>query len=289
MLRHNFALGFWRLDDAKLSQQQTIELVEKALDLGITTMDHADIYGEYKCEKLFGDALQNHSHLRDKMQIVSKCGIKFECDFTPNNKVKHYDLSPASIIESAENSLRNLRTDYLDLLLVHRPSPLMNAEAIAETFETLRKEGKVKEFGVSNFTPSQFNLLNSYIPLKTNQVEISVLHTDTFYDGTLDQLQQHKVRPMAWSPLAGGKIFNPETAKEKELVAFMQTLVAKYNVNSIDQIAMAWLLKHPTKPQVIIGSQNISRLENTVKSQEIDLDIQDWFKILEISNGHEAP
>jgi predicted oxidoreductase len=165
----------------------------------------------------------------------------------------------------------------------------MNAEVIAETFEKLRKEGKVKEFGVSNFTPSQFNLLNSYIPLKTNQVEISVLHTDTFYDGTLDQLQQHKIRPMAWSPLAGGKIFDPETAKEKELVAFMQTLVAKYNVNSIDQIAMAWLLKHPAKPQVIIGSQNISRLENTVKSQEINLDVQDWFKILEISNGHEAP
>lgn len=223
------------------------------------------------------------------MQIVSKCGIKFECDFTPSNKVKHYDLSAESIIESAENSLKNLRTDYLDLLLVHRPSPLMNAEIIAETFEKLRKEGKVKEFGVSNFTPSQFDLLNSYIPLKTNQVEISVLHTDTFYDGTLDQLQQHKIRPMAWSPLAGGKIFNPETAKEKELATFMQTLVAKYNVNSIDQIAMAWLLKHPANPQVIIGSQNISRLENTVSSQDIDLDIQDWFKILEISNGHEAP
>ncbi|ASG68562.1 oxidoreductase [Francisella halioticida] len=252
-------------------------------------MDHADISGEYKCEKLFGDALQNHSHLLDKMQIVSKCGIKFECDSTPNNKVKHYNLSQASIVESAENSLRNLCTDYLDLLLVHRPSPLMNAEVIANSFKQLRKEGKVKEFGVSNFTPSQFNLLNSYIPLKTNQVEVSVLHTDTFYDGTLDQLQQRKIRPMAWSPLAGGKIFDPKTVKEKELVAFIQTLVTKYSVNSIDQIAMAWLLKHPANPQVIIGSQNISRLENTVKSQEIDLDVQDWFKILEISNGYEAP
>jgi predicted oxidoreductase len=196
MLKNNFALGFWRLDDAKISANQTIELVEKALELGVTTMDHADIYGEYRCEKLFGDALKDHSHLRDKMQIVSKCGIKFECDFTPNNKVKHYDLSAGSIRESAENSLKNLRTDYLDLLLVHRPSPLMDANEIADTFKNLQKEGKVKEFGVSNFTPSQFELLNNLIPLKTNQVEISVFHTDTFYDGTLDQLQKYGVRPM---------------------------------------------------------------------------------------------
>ncbi|MGQ4001426.1 aldo/keto reductase [Francisellaceae bacterium CB300] len=289
MLKNNFALGFWRLDNAKISANQTIELVEKALELGVTTMDHADIYGEYKCEKLFGDALKDHSHLRDKMQIVSKCGIKFECDFTPNNKVKHYDLSAESIRESVENSLKNLRTDYLDLLLVHRPSPLMDANEIADTFKNLQKEGKVKEFGVSNFTPSQFELLNSHIQLHTNQVEISVLHTDTLYDGTLDQLQKYGVRPMAWSPLAGGRIFNPQTAQEKQLCDFMGSLVGKYNAQSIDQIAMAWLLKHPANTQVIIGSQKVSRLEQSVKSQDIDLSVQDWFKILEISNGHEAP
>ncbi|QLE79543.1 oxidoreductase [Francisella sp. Scap27] len=288
MLKNNFALGFWRLDDAKLNDNQIVELVEKAIDLDITTLDHADIYGEYKCEKIYGKALKNHSHLRDKVQIVSKCGIKFACKATPKNLVKHYDLSRESIIESAENSLKNLGTDHLDLLLVHRPSPLMDVEVIARTFEHLQKQGKVKAFGVSNFTPSQFELLNSHIPLHTNQVEISVLHTDTFYDGTLDQLQKHKVRPMAWSPLAGGRIFNPENATEKNVQACLQTIADKHNA-TIDQIAMAWLLKHPSNPQVIIGSQNINRLENTVNSQNIELNVQEWFKILEVSNGHEAP
>jgi len=288
MLQNNFALGFWRLDDAKLNDNQIIELVEKAIDLGITTMDHADIYGEYKCEKIYGKALKNHTHLREKVQIVSKCGIKFACDATPQNLVKHYDLSKESIIESAENSLKNLGTDYLDLLLVHRPSPLMDAEVIAKTFEDLQKQGKVKAFGVSNFTASQFELLNSHIPLHTNQVEISVLQTDTFYNGTLDQLQKHKVRPMAWSPLAGGRVFNPETAVERNIQDCLKNIADKHNA-TIDQIAMAWLLKHPSKPQVIIGSQNISRLENTVNSQNIELSVQEWFKILEVSNGHEAP
>jgi predicted oxidoreductase len=165
----------------------------------------------------------------------------------------------------------------------------MNADSIAETFTKLKQQGKVKSFGVSNFTTSQFDLLNSYIPLQTNQVEISVLHTDTMYDGTLDQLQKNKIRPMAWSPLAGGRIFSPKTTKEQDLQKFLQELVVKYKAVSIDQIAMAWLLKHPSNIQVIIGSQNISRLENTVNSQNIELSVQDWFKILEISNGFEAP
>ena len=289
MLLGNFALGFWRLDDANLKNTEILSLVEKSLDLGITTMDHADIYGAYRCEKLFGDALKGQNALRDKMQLVSKCGIKFNSQATPDHLVKHYNLSRESIVKSVDNSLNNLGVDYLDLLLIHRPSPLMDPHEIADTFHELKNKGKVKEFGVSNFSISQFDLLNSYVPLKTNQIEISLLHLDAFKDGTLDQMQKHKIRPMAWSPLAGGRIFKPESVKEQALHDFMQSLVAKYNAKSIDQIAIAWLLKHPSNIQVIIGTQNIDRLIRASESENIQLELQDWFKLLEISQGHKVP
>ena len=289
MLLGNFSLGFWRLADAKLTSSETLSLVQKALDLGVKTMDHADIYGEYRCEKLFGEALKGQNSLRDKMQLVSKCGIKFNCEATPNNLVKHYDLSAKSIRNSVENSLTNLNTDYLDLLLVHRPSPIMDVQEIADTFYRLKKEGKVLNFGVSNFTTSQFELLNRYVNLQTNQIEISLLNLNSLYDGTLDQTQKHGIRPMAWSPLAGGKIFKPETEQQKKLHDEMHSLLTKYNAKSIDQIAMAWLLKHPANIQIILGTQNISRLQTAVESSKIDLDVQDWFKLLEISQGYAVP
>jgi predicted oxidoreductase len=216
------------------------------------------------------------------MYLVSKCGIKFKCDFTPNNLVKHYDLSADSIITSVNNSLANLGCDYLDLLLVHRPSPLMNVDEIAETFYQLQREGKVKQFGVSNFTPSQFDLLNSRIPLLTNQIEFSVLANQALFDGSLDQLQQYKLRPMAWSPLAGGKIFNSD---KPQLTQLLQELADKYAV-SVEQIALAWILRHPSNIQIVLGTQKSSRLINTLAAQHIELDIQDWFAILETVNGY---
>ena len=216
-------------------------------------MDHADIYGEYKCEKLFGDALRDNMHLRDKMTIVSKCGIKFACDYTPNNIIKHYDLSKESIEKSVNDSLKNMHIDNLDLLLVHRPSPLMNFDEIARIFENLRKQGKVKDFGVSNFTKAQFETLNSRIKLKTNQIECSVLNNNALYDGTLDQAQQLDFRPMIWSPLAGGSLFNPKTNKEILMIKTLKEMSSKYNC-TIDQLAFAWLLRLPSNPMPILGT-----------------------------------
>ena len=288
MIQGNFSLGFWRLDDAKLSINETDRLIKTALENGISVMDHADIYGAYKCEKLFGDALKDNMHLRDEMTIVSKCGIKFACDYTPNNIVKHYDLSKESIEKSVNDSLKNMHIDNLDLLLVHRPSPLMNFDEIAQTFENLRKQGKVKDFGVSNFTKSQFEALNSCIELKTNQVECSVLNNNALYDGTLDQAQQLGFRPMIWSPLAGGSLFNPKTSKEILMIETLKEMSSKYNC-TIDQLAFAWLLKLPSNPMPILGTQKIDRVVSAIKSANINIELQDWFKILEVSNGCEAP
>ncbi len=288
-LSNEFALGFWRLDDANLALNALESLVLSALDNNVTVMDHADIYGEYRCEAIFGQLLKAKPSLREKMTIVSKCGIKFACEATPNVATKHYDLSAKSIKTSVENTLRNLNTDVLDVLLVHRPSPIMDVDEIAESFSRLKHEGKVKAFGVSNFTPSQFDLLNSRIELMTNQIEYSLLHANPMYDGTLDQLQQYRVRPMAWSPLAGGALFSPSSETQQKMVQKLQSLLAKYEADSIDQIALAWILKHPAKVMPVLGTQNQARFENALKAKDITLSLEDWFAILEIANGCEVP
>ncbi|WP_119329048.1 aldo/keto reductase [Cysteiniphilum halobium] len=288
-LLNEFALGFWRLDDAKLSQNALESLVLSALDHNVTVMDHADIYGEYRCEAIFGQLLKAKPSLRDKMTIVSKCGIKLHCAATPNVVTKHYDLSAKSIKTSVENTLKNLNIDVLDVLLVHRPSPIMDVNEIADSFAELKHAGKVKAFGVSNFTSSQFDLLNSRIELITNQIEYSLLHTSPMYDGTLDQLQQYRLRPMAWSPLAGGALFSPKLETQKKMVQKLQSLLPKYNADSIDQIALAWILRHPAKVMPVLGTQNQKRFENALKAKDIKLSLEDWFAILEIANGCEVP
>jgi len=201
--------GYWRLMDWNLSNEEVVKLIEEAYELGITTIDHADIYGNFCCEEKFGEALKLKRGLREKLQIVTKCGIKFPTANRPENKSHCYDTSKEHIIKSAERSLKNFNTDYLDLLLIHRVDALLNPEEVAEAFTKLKNEGKVRYFGVSNFLPAQFNMLNSYLDdkLVTNQVEISPLCLDAFEDGTLDLMLEKRVKPMAWSPLAGGRLF----------------------------------------------------------------------------------
>ena len=288
MLRGSFALGFWRLLEAKLSIPQLDDLVNSAVDSGIIIMDHADVYGQYQCEEIFGKVLKNNPSLRPKIQLVSKCGIKFNCPTTPQYAIKHYDLSAKSITASVNNSLKNLGTEYLDVLLIHRPSPLMNADEIGETLTQLRLEGKVRTFGVSNFTPSQFALLESRVHLITNQVQFSPLYNQPFYDGTLDQLQENHLRPMAWSPLAGGRLFYPTTDKEVAMAGLLTELAAKYNAK-IEQIALAWILKHPTQIIPILGTQNVARIKDAAAATQVDLEVEDWFKVLEVANGSRVP
>ncbi|UII56749.1 aldo/keto reductase [Cytobacillus spongiae] len=279
--------GLWRLADWNMNSEETLKLIEACLELGITTFDHADIYGNYSCEGLFGEALQLNPRLREKMEIVTKCGIKLLSDKHPEHKVKHYDTSQAHILKSVENSLSRLKTDYIDVLLIHRPDPFMNPEEVAEAFTRLKTEGKVKHFGVSNFTPSQFRMLSSYLdfPLVTNQVEISVSHLHAFEDGTIEQCLENRVAPMAWSPLAGGQIFQAHDEKSLRLRKTLEEVGKELGGIELDQVMYAWLLNHPARMIPIAGSGNYNRIKAAVEATKIQMTRQQWFKIWIASTG----
>lgn len=191
--------GHWRLMDWKMTKEELLHFTEEVMDLGITTIDTADIYGGFSCEEAFGDALKLKKGLREKLTIVTKCGIVFPCENRPQFETHHYDNTRKHILKSAETSLKNFGTDYLDLLLIHRPSPFMDPAEVSEAFKELYVSGKVRNFGVSNYENSKFEMLSSYMeyPLVTNQVEISPLHLDVFQDGTMDNLMTRGLYPMA--------------------------------------------------------------------------------------------
>lgn len=278
--------GWWRLLGWDMNAQQIVGRLNECLELGITTHDHADIYGDYRVEEAFGAALKISPALRDNIQLVSKCGIRLVSPGRPQHRRKAYDTSTAHLIRSAEQSLRNLHTDHLDLLLVHRPSPIMDADAIAEAFNQLRISGKVREFGVSNFSPSQFDLLQSRLDfaLVTNQLQISVLCHDAFHDGSLEQAQRLRHAPMAWSPLAGGKLFTEQSPRMDHIRAVMSN-IAQVHHASLDQIALAWLLHHPARILPVVGSQSSERVRVAAHSTLIKLSNDEWFDIWEVAGG----
>jgi len=282
-----FVMGYWRLMDWNISVQALVDFIEAHLDLGITTVDHADIYGGYACEAAFGEALKRAPQLRERMEIVTKCGIATTA--RSENALGHYITDSAHIIRSAEQSLKNLATDHIDLLLIHRPDPLMDADDVADAFLTLHKSGKVSHFGVSNFTPHQFALLQSRLPftLTTNQVEISPVHQPLLLDGTLDQLQQLRVRPMAWSCLGGGRLFNDITFQplRDELAQVAQEL----NASSIEEVVYAWILRLPSQPLPIIGSGKIERVRAAIAAEHLQLTRQQWFRIRKAALGYDVP
>ncbi len=280
---------------------QIRELIDRCLEWGITSFDHADIYGDYTCEGLFGAALAEAPALREQIQIIDKCGIRLVSDRRPQHQMHDYDTSAAHIIASVNHSLKQLHTDYLDVLLIHRPDPLMDADDVAQAFIDLHQAGKVRHFGVSNFTPSQFNLLASRLPfpLVTNQVEISVLHLDPFTDGTLDQCQQLRIAPMAWSPLAGGRLFQsqnhqpqnhqPQNDRTQRVRAALQQVGEQLNGATTDQVAFAWLLTHPAKIIPILGTGKIDRIQSAVAAEKLRLSREQWFTIWTASTGAEVP
>lgn len=280
-------MGYWRLMEWGMTSQQLVEFIEQHLEWGISTVDHADIYGGYLCEAEFGKALRLQPSLRDRLELVTKCGIATTAD--PQHALGHYITDAAHITHSAENSLRHFNTDYLDLLLIHRPDPLMDADEVAGAFLHLHQSGKVKHFGVSNFTPAQYSLLQSRLPftLATNQVEISPVHQPLLLDGTLDQCQQMRVRPMAWSCLAGGRILTaPEYQPLRDELLLIQDETAAEN---IEQLIYAWIMQLPARPLPIIGSGNIQRVEAAAKSMDIRLTRQQWFRIRKAALGFDVP
>lgn len=280
--------GAWRLAEWQLSPQNRLRWIEENLALGISSFDHADIYGGYQVESLFGEALALAPALRQRIQLVSKCGIKLVSPARPQNRFHCYDTSFAHVRASVEESLRALRSDHLDLLLIHRPDVLMDAAELAGTFEALQREGKVKQVGVSNFTPPQLELLHARTPLATNQVELSPLHLDPLHDGTLDQCQRLGLRPMIWSPLAGGRLFSGDDERARRVRDELTRLAGELGV-ALTTVVFAWLLRHPSRPLPIVGSRRIDAAREAVAALDLRLTPEQWYRVWTASAGHEVP
>jgi predicted oxidoreductase len=286
------AYGAWRLlDDGQGGNiQQVLALIQTCLDHGITTFDHADIYGGYRVEEAFGAALRAHPALRQRMELVTKCGIMLVNPARPGNRLKHYDYSRQHIVESVERSLRNLATDSIDVLLLHRPSPLLDPDEVAEAQRQLVAQGKVRHLGVSNFTPAQFDALSSRLdqPLVTNQVELHPLRQEPFLDGTLDQCLQRRISPMAWSPLAGGRLVKGEGEAERRVRAVLTELGRQYGAE-LDQVVYAWLLRHPARIIPVLGTQRPERIISAARALSLNMDTQDWFAVWSAALGAPVP
>lgn len=279
--------GLWRLTEWQMDVRQRVQWIEQALELGITSFDHADIYGDYRAETLFGEALKSAPALRGRMQLVTKCGIRLRSAQRPY-QVNHYDTSATYVRAQVEQSLINLGTDRLDLVLIHRPDYLMDAAELAETFSTLTREGKVAHWGVSNHTTSQFALLNQHYPLATNQIELSPLMLDALDDGTLDQAQQLGLRPMIWSPLGGGRLFTGKDAQAVRVREEMTSIAARLGT-SLATLAYAWILHHPSRSRPITGTGRIEGLREAVAALDVHIGGEDWYAIWTANKGHPVP
>lgn len=274
----------WGSWGKQLPKKGMIELMHHCIENGLTTFDHADIYGSYSTEADFGKAFTDSGIPRESIQLVSKCGIQLTRG--RDNKINHYQYDKDYLIWSAEQSLKKLRTDYLDLLLLHRPSPLMEPFEMAEALQHLLDSGKVKQIGVSNFTPSQVALLEKAIPVTANQVEFSLTHDKPMYDGTFDDCIAGKRLAMAWSPL--GNLFREKSERTKRVQKAMEPLMEKYGADE-SQLLLAWILRHPAKIYPVIGTTNKERIALSAKATEMELELQDWFALLVASQGHDVP
>lgn len=279
--------GMWRMTEWDMTPQQRLDFIEQCIALGVTSFDHADIYGGYGVEGLFGEALALKPSLRGQIQLVSKCGIKLISGRRPAHTIQHYDTSAAHIVASVENSLKELRTDYLDLLLIHRPDPLMDFDEVAATFQRLRAEGKVKEFGVSNFSRHQFETLHKRIPLATNQVEFSPLHLAPLFDETFDGLQDMAVQPMIWSPLGGGRLFTAGDEQGERLRLKIKEIADELN-RPFASVVFAWIMQLPCKPVPLTGSGRLESIKVAVEATQFQLSKPQWFEILRAARGHEV-
>lgn len=280
----------WGRWGAAFSTDQYKAITEACLAADITTFDHADIYGDYSTEAEFGEMLRPSPSLRQKMQIITKCGIKMPVASRPGFHIKSYDTSREYILHCAELSLQNLHTDYLDVLLIHRPSPLMHPEEIASAFNRLKEQGKVLHFGVSNFTPSQTALLHKYFPVEINQLEVSLLHMEPLHNGQLDYCLQEKIIPMAWGPLGSGRLFIPGE-KDEQATRIRKTasaLAEKYKV-SLESILLAFLHRHPAGIIPVLGTSKPERLLEAMQTSSLRLEAEEWFMLWEASAGHEVP
>lgn len=282
--------GAWRLaDDSNKSLDNVRQKIDICLEQGITSFDHADIYGGYQCEAVFGQALKDDKSLRGNIELISKCDIALVSESFPDRRLKYYDTSSAYISMSVENSLAKLNTDYLDLLLIHRPDPLMDAAETGAALDKLIDDGKIRSVGISNFQSWDWRLLQANMkhPLVVNQIEMSLLCRESFLDGTLANMQIDKIKAMAWSPLAGGNLFGDSEAALR-LKPLLERLANDHSCG-IDAIAVAWLLHHPAQVLPIVGTNNIERMKKLSRATDISLDRETWFELWCAATGQEVP
>jgi predicted oxidoreductase len=278
----------WRMNDWSLSVEERVAFIEQCLELGVTTFDHADIYGDYQVESLFGEAIAAEPSLRSRMQLVSKCGIRLVSARRRGHAINSYDTSHDHVVASVDRSLAALRTDHLDLLLIHRPDFLMDPAALAGTLAELRAAGKVLHAGVSNHSPSQLALLHRHFPVATNQIELSPLHLAPLADGTLDQCLDLGLRPMIWSPLAGGRLLTGDDEQARRVRDVLVELGQRHGV-SATTIAFAWLLRHPSRPVPITGTRRIDGLRDAVAALGVSLEAEEWYRVWVAGAGHPVP
>jgi predicted oxidoreductase len=285
--------GTWRLFDDRpnATPQHLLRRLETCLEHGITSVDTAEIYGDYEVEEVLGEALALSPGLRQRLEIVTKCGIYVPTGRHPERRVAFYNATARRIVASAEKSLRLLGTDVIDLFLIHRPDWLTAADDTAEGLETLRRQGKIRHAGVSNYNVHQVELLNTRLgkPIATNQVELSLFQMAATEDGTLDQCQRLGIAPMAWSPLGGGRLFDPRDPAAQRIRAAMATLASSYDDAKPERLALAWVLAHPSRPVAVFGTNRPERIESAAAAAELTLDREDWYLLWEAARGHEVP
>ena len=280
--------GMWRLaDDENISTSHVQAKIEACLAQGLTTMDQADIYGGYEAEEIFGATLKKAPHLRDNIEIVTKCGIVAPVGRHRKARVKYYDTGAEHINQSVEDSLRLMAIEQIDLLLIHRPDPFMDHHETGVALDRLITSGKVRAVGVSNFKPHDLTLLQSAMrhKLATNQIEISVLANQAFINGDIAFLQEQSIAPMAWSPLAGGALFS---GGHQKLVSVLKEFGKAQGVD-VSAVAIAWLLAHPARIMPILGTNNLSHIAQISDATKVTIDRQSWFEIYEAAKGCEVP
>ncbi|WP_282025033.1 aldo/keto reductase [Limimaricola cinnabarinus] len=279
--------GMWRIaDDSDTSAAHVRAKIDACLEQGITTMDQADIYGGYGAEAVLGAALKEDPGLRDRIEIVSKCGIVAPMGRHADKRIKHYDTSRGYIEQAVETSLRDMGTEHLDLLLIHRPDPMMDHRETGAALDGLVASGKVRAIGVSNFRPWDVELLESAMetPLSTNQIEISLKELAPFTNGDLAYHQRRNIPLMAWSPLGGGDLMTGQGPVAERLDA-----IAKAQGVDRAAVAVAFLLAHPAGILPVLGTNNVERIAKISDALKVELDRQDWFALYEAGLGTEVP
>ncbi|NTF33533.1 aldo/keto reductase [Rhizobium skierniewicense] len=279
--------GMWRVgDDDDTSTAHVQAKIEACLAQGITTLDQADIYGGYTAEAILGEAFKASPSLRDKVELVTKCGIVAPAGRHSGARVKHYDTSADHINASVEASLRDMATDHIDLLLIHRPDPMMDPDETGAALDQLVVSGKVRSVGVSNFRPWDFSLLQTHMEseLVTNQIELSLGETSALTNGDLAFLQERNLAVMAWSPLGGGSLMTAGGT----LADAMADIANDQGVDSA-AVAIAWLLRHPAKILPVLGTNNLTRIAAISQANQVVMDRQMWFELYTLAKGHAVP